>query len=218
MAVIYVGQQTWDGARQLTPAQVAAKRRAGTLTCHRSLLGAVRGRAEADDAVARTRAEGFPPGTIIFLDIEYMTSTPRAMRDYYTAWTRRVLEDGHYRPGYYVHTRNAERIHGDIAALFAEAGIAEAPPFWIASPRDFAPHKEPQDVGHRFAAVWQGMLDIVQTWNGVRLPIDVNVAAVPSPSSHAYAGAPAAEPRFASAPGVPVIPGDALDGDAAAGD
>ena len=47
-----------------------------------------------------------------------------------------------------------------------------------------SPEKLPSDVGHAFAAMWQGVLDIHQTHNGVRLPIDVNVAAVPSPSEH----------------------------------
>ena len=58
----------------------------------------------------------------------------------------------------------------------------EQPPFWIASGRGFSEDKEPTDVGHEFAAVWQGVLDVVQTHNGVKLPIDVNISAVPSPS------------------------------------
>jgi hypothetical protein len=33
------------------------------------------------------------------------------------------------------------------------------------------------------------VLDVVEEWNGVKLPIDINVAAVPSPSSHEYATA-----------------------------
>ena len=38
-------------------------------------------------------------------------------------------------------------------------------------------------MGHTFAAIWQGVLDVKQTWNGHKIPIDVNVAALPSPSS-----------------------------------
>jgi len=38
-------------------------------------------------------------------------------------------------------------------------------------------------MGHTFAAVWQGILDVKQTWNGHKIPIDVNVASLPSPSS-----------------------------------
>jgi hypothetical protein len=36
--------------------------------------------------------------------------------------------------------------------------------------------------------VWQGVLDVVQEWKGFKLPIDVNVAHVPSPSSHENVG------------------------------
>ena len=74
-----------------------------------------------------------------------------------------------------------------IASIFLGAGKTEQPPFWIASGRGFSEDKEPQDVGHQFASVWQGVLDVVQTHNGVKLPIDVNVAAVPSPSEFAAA-------------------------------
>ena len=37
------------------------------------------------------------------------------------------------------------------------------------------------------AGVWQGILDVHRTHAGIKLYIDVNVAAVPSPSSHEYA-------------------------------
>ncbi|HEX3159088.1 MAG TPA: glycoside hydrolase domain-containing protein [Gemmatimonadaceae bacterium] len=190
VAVIYVGQQAWSGARGPSRAAVARARRDGTLSCHRSLLGASRGAAEADDAIARTKAEGFAPGTVIFLDIEHMDLTPPRMREYYRAWTERVLADGRYRPGYYVHTRNAQVVYRDVREVFDDAGVLAEPPFWIASERGFTPGKLPRDVGHDFAAVWQGALDVAQTWNGVRLPIDVNVAALPSPSSHEYAPEP----------------------------
>jgi hypothetical protein len=190
VAVIYVGQQTWDGVKGPSRAAVRRAQRDGTLSCHRSLVSGARGTAEADDAIARTAAEGFPAGTVIFLDIEYMDVTPPRMRQYYRAWTERVLAHGRYRPGFYVHTRNARVIHRDIRQVFADAGVREDPPFWVASERGFATTKRPRDVGHDFAAVWQGALDVAQTWNGFRLPIDVNVAALPSPSSHEYAPVP----------------------------
>jgi hypothetical protein len=157
--------------------------------CSTHLVSAARGTQDADDAMARAEREGFPAGTVVFLDIERMENTPNAMREYYKAWTRRMLEAGKYRPGYYVHTHNAKRIYNDVAGVFVDAGRIDDPPFWIASGRDFSEDKEPHEVGHDFAKVWQGMLDVVQTHNGVRLPIDVNVAAVPSPSFTEYASA-----------------------------
>jgi hypothetical protein len=154
-------------------------------SCSTHLVSGARGIKDADDAIKRAAREGFPRGTVVFLDIERMEKVPAAMRDYYKSWTRRVLEDGTYRPGYYVHDHNAKIIYNDIASIFLSAGKIEQPPFWIASGRGFSEEKEPHEVGHAFASVWQGVLDVVQTHNGVKLPIDVNVAAVPSPSEFA---------------------------------
>ncbi len=156
-------------------------------SCSTHLVSAARGKKDADDAIARTASEGFANNTVVFLDIERMDRIPQAMRDYYKAWTDRVLEDGRYRPGYYTHDFNAKTIYGDVASLFVKAGRLDQPSFWIASGRGFSEDKEPADVGHEFAQVWQGVLDIVQTHNGVKLPIDVSVASVPSPSSAAFA-------------------------------
>jgi hypothetical protein len=227
MAVIYVGQQTWDrtptgfettyrtvrrtkyvNKRVKVYRRVNGKRVARYVTrkvavrrsvrvpvrvkvnpmkrpidqCNAQLVNATRGAIEAQDAIQRTREEGFPQGTVIFLDIERMQATPLKMREYFRAWTARVLADGRYRPGFYAHTHNAALIYREVKGVYAAAGRSEEPPFWIAGGRDFTPDKQPHEVGHAFAAVWQGVLDVVQEWNGHRLPIDVNVAQVPDPS------------------------------------
>lgn len=154
--------------------------------CDANLVSGPRGIIEADDAIRRTEAEGFPHGSVIFLDIERMQSTPQAMRDYYRSWTKRVLEDGRYTPGYYAHTHNATRVYTDVKSVWEAAGRKSEPPFWIAGGRGFTPDREPHEIGHSFTSVWQGVLDTWQEWNGFRLPIDVNVAAVPDPSSSLY--------------------------------
>lgn len=151
-------------------------------SCSTHLVSGDRGTRDANDAIDRAKNEGFEPGTVVFLDLERMDNVPKAMRAYYKSWTARVLEDGTYRPGYYVHNHNAKLIYDDVAAVFVNAGKLEQPPFWIASGRGFSEDKEPHEVGHEFASVWQGILDVVQTHNGVELPIDVNVSAIPSPS------------------------------------
>lgn len=233
MAVIYVGQQTWDRTPSAyetryrsVKRRVMVKKRVRTRVvrngkrvtryvtkrvpvtktvsvpyrvpvraterpldqCNANLVTGPRGTIEANDAIRRTEAEGFPKGSVIFLDIERMEKTPKAMRDYYRAWTARVLEDGRYRPGFYAHKHNAERIYEDVKAEYLLAARSEEPPFWIAGGRDFAPDKAPHEVGHEFASVWQGVLDVVQEWKGHKLPLDVNVAAVPDPS-HQYVNA-----------------------------
>ena len=157
-------------------------------SCSAQFVSAARGTADANDAIAKTAAEGFARGTVIFLDIERMESVPNAMRDYYRAWTQRVLEDGRFRPAYYAHSFNANLIYRDVKQVLAGAGVSADPPFWIASERGFSIDKAPEEVGHAFAQVWQGLLDVVETHNGVRLPIDVNVGRLPSPSEDYPAG------------------------------
>ena len=193
MAVLYVGQQTWDGVPERAPtpdtlrapgdtlrAEAAAQR---SIVCSRTLLTAAQGTAEADDAIAKTVGEGFASGTHIFLDVERMTTIPTPMRDYYRAWVGRVLADGRFRPAIYAHQRNAAEIHADVRAVFDAAGIRDEPSFWITSPSaSFALTSRPSDVGFGFARVWQGVLNTAETWNGVTLRVDVNVADSPSPS------------------------------------
>jgi hypothetical protein len=233
MAVIYVGQQTWDRTPRAYDTRYRAVKRRVMVSkrvktrvvrngkrvtryvtkrvpvtktvsvpyrvpvnpadrpldqCNTNLVSGTRGRIEADDAIRRTQAEGFPAGSVIFLDIERMNRTPEPMRDYYRAWTARVLDDGRYRPGFYAHKYNAKRIYDDVKAEYLLAGRSEEPPFWIAGGKDFSPDKSPQEVGHQFASVWQGVLDVVQEWQGHKLPLDVNVAAVRDPS-HQYVSA-----------------------------
>lgn len=211
MAVLYVGQQTWEGqpppsapAVRVDSAKAGATRadstradttRAGAtradstraaaapaVSCAPALLGAARGTADADDAIARAESEGFERATVIFLDVERMTTIPQPMREYYTAWVSRLLADGRYRPGIYAHAYNVPQLHADVSQLYA-AGPWGSPPFWIASSDGFAPTRAPVDAGFPFAAIWQGSFDATETWGGVTLRIDVNVASTPSPST-----------------------------------
>jgi hypothetical protein len=161
---------------------LVAPRASPNSSCSSQFISASRGTADANDAIQKTVGEGFARGTVIFLDLERMDFVPKAMRDYYEAWTERVLADGRFTPGYYAHSYNADLIYRDVKQVYAAAGITRDPPFWIASGRGFAPDKHPTEVGHSFAQVWQGILDVVETHNGVKLPIDVNVAMLPSPS------------------------------------
>jgi hypothetical protein len=151
--------------------------------CNANLLSAVRGAIEGKDAIARATAEGFVRGSVIFLDIERMDRIPQGMRDYYLAWTRHLLADGTYVPGYYTHKANAAAIYADVKAEYATAGEKREPPFWVAGGSDFTPERSPGDVGHAFTAMWQGVLDVVQEWQGFKLPIDVNLSYLKNPSA-----------------------------------
>ena len=206
LAVIYVGQQTWGQSYAPTTVKrvvVSKKSKSSkhkhrvtrTMTrrtvtpvaktgdgCSASYVGAAQGKIDARDAIAQAGHEGFASGTVLFLDVEHMDRIPQRMRDYYRAWTSAVLADGQYRPGIYAHTKNAGTIYDDVSDVYDQAGRDDDPPFWIAGSSGFSPDRVPTDVGHAFASVWQGVLDVVRTHNGVRLPIDISVASVASPS------------------------------------
>src|SRR4051812_46266353 len=87
LAVVYVGQQVWPASRKSKKAS----------NCSTSYLSASRGTTEGRDAIGRIVNEGFPHGTVIFLDIERMDKIPASMKAYYQAWTKAVLADGRYR-------------------------------------------------------------------------------------------------------------------------
>jgi len=182
LAVVYVGQQTWGRTpRTLTAKQVQNLNRKG-VTCNSDFVSADRGATDAVDAIRKTEAEGFSKGTVIFLDLERTEQLPSRMRDYYKAWAATVLRDGRFRPGVYVHSHNAAAVYADVKAIFVAAGLKEEPRFWVASARDFSPDKAPQEVGHDFAGMWQGAIDVVRRVADVALPIDINVSNWPSPS------------------------------------
>jgi hypothetical protein len=191
--VLYVGQQVWEGRPSPVAASDSARPADDTLrsaapsqrniVCSRTLLTAAQGTSEADDAIGKAITDGFAPGTHIFLDVERMTAIPQAMRDYYRAWVARVLADGRFRPAIYSHHRNAAEIYADVRAVFDSAGVRDEPSFWVSSPSAVSPTSSPADAGFSFARVWQGVIDARQTWNGVRLRVDVNVADSPSPSA-----------------------------------
>lgn len=182
IAVVYVGQQSWNRTpRRLTPAQLARLRKRG-VTCDADYLSADRGATEGIDAIRKTEAEGFPHGTVVFLDVERMEATPARMRDYYKSWVATLLTDGRFVPGVYVHSHNASTIYADVKHLFEVAGRTDTPRFWVASAKDFSPTKAPEEVGHDFAGMWQGAIDVVKRVADIALPIDVNVSNWRSPS------------------------------------
>jgi hypothetical protein len=201
-AVLYVGQQDWsmipssilrarrsvarpDFDRIMTsaaPATSTAYATSTTVTCSASLLTSEQGTSEAADAVAKTAGEGVPSGSAIFLDVEYVSSVSPELATYVSAWITGVLEDGRFEPAIYCAKANADAIYATAKAAYAAAGRDDAPRFWIASSRGFAITSKPTDVGLEYANVWQGLLDVSETWGGLTYRIDVNVADSPSPS------------------------------------
>jgi hypothetical protein len=177
MAILYVGQQAFEGA---APPDTTTGR---PIVCSRTLLTAERGRADARDAVARTRGEGFPAGSVIYLDVERTSAVPDSLLAYYDAWTGEVLRDGTYLPGTYAHQANAARLFAAARAAYERAGRAGSPPFWVAGGSGFSLDQPPYAVGLTYARVWQGVLDADRSWGGVSLRVDENVSDRPNPSA-----------------------------------
>ena len=205
LAVLYVGQQTFDGVPSISVPTIAAGSQtlikppraragimvpataadiqAGAVTCSRTLLTTEQGSIDGIDAVSKTAAEGFPLGTVIYLDIEHMDAIPASMDAYYRAWVQQVLADGRFRPGIYVHKANAAAIYDGVRRAYTDMNASGSAIFWVTSSSGFSLDKSPQQVGFAWASIWQGMLEVNQTWNGATLNIDVDIAAMISPSS-----------------------------------
>jgi len=205
LAVLYVGQQTFDGVPSISVPTIAAGSQtlikppraragimvpataadiqAGAVTCSRTLLTTEQGSIDGIDAVSKTAAEGFPLGTVIYLDIEHMDAIPASMDAYYRAWVQQVLADGRFRPGIYVHKANAAAIYDGVRRAYTDMNASGSAIFWVTSSSGFSLNKSPQEVGFSWASIWQGMLEVNQTWNGATLNIDVDIAAMISPSS-----------------------------------
>ncbi len=125
----------------------------------------VTGAADARDAAAAARREGFPPGTVIFLDQEEGGSMYHEQIAYLLAWFDGVVAQG-FRAGIYCSGMPAGEGHGQftVTANFIRARAAgrkivyfvfndACPPSpgcaYLANP------PEPSSSGVPFAAVWQ---------------------------------------------------------------
>ena len=194
-AVIYLGQQDWAAAPNRAPApdttaradsaaaQQPAANAAAAPACSATLLSAARGGTEAADAISKTAAEGFPSGTVIYLDVERVTTVSAALADYVRGWVDGVLADGRYTPGIYVHRLNADAIATAARAAYTARGRQGEPPFWVTSSTGFSLELAPSASGVPYADVWQGPLDVNETWGGYTIQIDANVANTRSPSA-----------------------------------
>jgi hypothetical protein len=177
VAVLYVGEQQWADTTSYTP--TAGER----MLCTRANLTAEQGRADGEDAARAAGAEGFAAGTVVFLDVERVDSVGAGLAAYVRTWTRSLLEGGRYRPGLYAHAENVAALYALLMSEFTSRGLGTGPAVWVARSGNFDLAASPRESGHPYARVWQGRLDIEETWGGARLRIDANVADSASPSS-----------------------------------
>ncbi|MGH7483511.1 MAG: glycoside hydrolase domain-containing protein [Longimicrobiales bacterium] len=175
LAVLFVGEQDWSGEAE-APTPGLGQR------CTRSNLTAAQGREDAMEAGRTAALEGFPTGTAIFLDVERVASVSDPLAAYVRGWVRGLLEGGTYVPALYAHAENADALYALVLAAYEEAGAAGQPPLWVATSRGFQRGAAPTLSGFPNAAIWQGAFDVRESWGGVELTIDVNVATSAEPS------------------------------------
>jgi hypothetical protein len=178
MAVLFVGEQDWS---EILPAeQVIADPDAPRCTV--ANLTGERGRADGAAAASAAAAQGFPQGAAIFLNVERVERVSDALRAYIREWTVALLEDGRYAPAMYAHGHNADELRPIQVQPYARAGDPRQPRLWVARTGGFSLVRGPAESGFPDAYIWQGVLDTRETWGGVTLRIDANVARSGNPS------------------------------------
>jgi hypothetical protein len=152
--------------------------------CASANLVGGRGAQDADDAIARAAAEGFPTGSVVYLDVERVQTVSPALVGYAREWADRMLADGRYLPGLYVHRANATPLVDAMRSAWTGRGRSDAIPVWVtATDPAFNLDQAPRASGFGDATIWQGRLDLTESWGGVSLRIDQNVSGSRSPSS-----------------------------------
>jgi hypothetical protein len=182
LAVLYVGLQAPRPAASAParPDSTAAASAAPT-RCATNSLSAEQGRLDADDAVNVAAADGFPEGTVIYLDVERADPYPATLDTYVRSWVRRVRER-RFTPGLYGHRLNAETLFSSLREVYQEFGDSSSPPFWVSNSQGFELTKAPSASGFPFATIWQNPSDANETHGGVTFRIDSNVATNRNPS------------------------------------
>lgn len=180
LAVLFVGEQDWPETHAHAADRAGAEpepREAGT-RCTRGNLSEDRGLTDGEAAAGAARSEGFAAGTVVYLDVEPVDAVSDSLAAYVTGWTRGLIQHG-YVPGLYAHARNAETLLGLMAGAGGDVGAG--PRLWVARPSGFSLRRGPTESGFP-AAIWQGELDVVESWGGSSLRIDRNVADRVNPS------------------------------------
>ena len=177
-AVLFVGEQDW----RAMPGAAADTAAVEDPRCSSAHLTAEQGNAHADAAATAAAADGFPAGTVIFLDVERVDRVSPELATYVRSWMGRMLDDGRYTPGLYAHDINVEELYAILADEFVRHQRSDRPPLWVARPAGFDLRSAPRESGYAAALIWQGILDTREEWDGARLNIDVNVSTSADPS------------------------------------
>jgi hypothetical protein len=179
-AVLYVGEQDWQAMRAAAGDTAGAAVEGGR--CVTANLTQQQGVAHAAEAEAAAAADDFPAGTVIYLNVERVERVSPELAAYARAWFATMLERGRYAPGLYAHDHNAAELYSILAEEYVRRGRTERPRLWVARSADFDVRRSPAESGYPVAAAWQGRFNVRETWDGITLNIDVNVADSADPS------------------------------------
>ena len=155
--------------------------------CGSNSLSRAQGETDGADTIAKCNAEGFPPGTIVYIDVEHFDGNmSQAMSDYYRGWLSAILKSGTLQPGTYVARANVQSVLAAAQAEYAAQGVAGAPSLWVVKtdPNFDVASSDPAGCGIASADVWQGRLDHTnEAHNGFTIAtVDQNVATSADPS------------------------------------
>jgi hypothetical protein len=179
-AVLYVGEQDWSAMRA-APGDTVSVAEPGA-RCASINLTAEQGAAHAAEAEATAAADGFPTGTVVFLDVERVERVRPELAAYVRAWTAAMLRGGRYLPGLYAHDLNAAEVLTIVSEEYGRQQRTERPPLWVALQAGFDISRAPGESGYPLAAIWQGRFNVSEAWGGITLNIDANVADSVDPS------------------------------------
>jgi hypothetical protein len=180
IALLYVGEQDWSQISAVPRGPGADPE--GAPRCTQENLTPQHAADHGAEADLLAAAEGFPAGTVVYLNVERVERVSPELAAYVGAWTAALLERGRYVPGVYAHGRNAQELTAIMQAEFQRRGISGAPPLWVASSAGFDLARWPADSGFPNAVIWQGVFNTRETYGGASLLIDVNVAVNQTPS------------------------------------
>jgi len=168
VVAIYVGQQQADAN-----------------VCGQNVLTAAQAAADGADAAGKAALDGFPNGSMIFLDVEPVDVVSDGLSTYVSGFSSALIADARYLPGVYCHRKNAAVLMPLVANAYP-AGGTQQPRFWITGgPNATGLNHVPSESGITQATMWQmPPLDVNATFGATQMnQIDNNVSLIGDPSS-----------------------------------
>jgi hypothetical protein len=152
--------------------------------CGHDDLSPARGHQDGLDAVGAMKADGFPGGRYVFLDVERVDTFTTQQGQYVKAWFDAVLAEGTYLAAVYVHAHNVNEVRALLNASLVAHHHSATARLWICGGHaGFDITKVPADSGVADAFAWQGTLDVDKHFGSHTIHIDLNVSNTPTPGA-----------------------------------